>query len=187
MIVVSNATGRMAVKGVQIRRFAAIGFAQPIDGITVQSEGNGFPRAHCVLEMQRRRVIMIVVGAPAMAAPFVEFSNFRSNLAPVILRVKNWNPIGCKSDGSAQKASLDARWRGGWYRKKRNAPGVRAGVTLGNWDVLLPVRNAGHHRMGWQSTAFNVKKALVPTHSNLGSKRFENGSLIGSVALFAPR
>ena len=130
---------------------------------------------------------MIVVGAPAMAAPFVEFSNFRSNLAPVILRVKNWNSIGCESDGAAQKASFDARWRGGCHWEKRNAPGVRAGVTLGNWDVLLPVRNAGHHRMGWQSTAFNVKKALVPTHCNLGSKGFENRSLIRPVASLAPR
>ena len=117
---------------------------------------------------------MIVVGAPAMAAPFVEFSNFRSDLASVILRVKNWNPIDCESDGSPQKASLDARWRGGWDWEKRNTPGVRAGVTLGNWDVLLPVCDAGHHRMGWQSTAFNVKKAFVPTHANLRGEGFEN-------------
>ena len=128
--------------------------------------------------MQRRGVVVVIVRAPAVPAPLVEFADLRGDLAAIVLRVEDRDAIGRERDGAAQEAVLDRDHFLRRHRRERDLPRIRARVVLRQRHLLLPRGDADHHVVRGQPVAFDEKKTLIPAHIHSRRERRERRRLL---------
>ena len=167
----------VAIVGVELFRGRAVGLGESINRIPIQGEGDRQVGAEHRLQVERGRVVVVVVGAAAVAAPLVEFADLLRDFPAVVLRIKDRNAVGGEGDGAAEKVIADRLGSRRDHRLQRDAPGVGAGVRLRQRHLLLPRGDADHHRVGGQPLAFDVEEGVVPTQAYARCKRGERGGL----------
>ena len=148
-------------EGVQPHRRHPVGLGQPVDRIPVHGEGDGQGRTQHIGEMQRGRMVVVIVGTTAVSAPLIEFTDQRRDLATIVGRVEDRDAIGRQGDGSLQKGLRGDGLRvGRFHRFDGQAPLVRAEVIRGHGNLPLPGGDPLHHAMGGH--------AIRPDHERLG-------------------
>ena len=151
----------VAVEGVEALRSGTIRLRQTIDGVTIERVSDRQGLSQGLLQVQRSRMVVVVVGAAAMTAPAVELADVGGDLAAVVLRIEDRDAVRRDGDRTAEEPIFDAGGRLRGDRLERDAPRVRASVVLRQRHLLLPRRDTGHHPMRRQAIAFDVEELFV--------------------------
>ena len=167
VIVILTRRIRVTVKRVQSGQTSPIWLGQSIDGISIQGISQRQVRPQSFGQMPRCHVVMIVVRPPAMPPILVEFPRQKGVGSSVVLdRVKNRNAVCCYGNGSPEKVRLGRHPN--FYRDwiERNRPSISQIIRLGQRHLLLPSRDANHHRMIGKTIRTHIEVFLIPIHKH---------------------
>ena len=141
------------------------GIEQTVDGEAVECVGDGLALANDGPDRQRRGVIVVIVGAPAVAAELVELANGEAVDAAIVERVEDRNSVGRKRNGAAHERVLARDRLVGELGLQRNLPRIRALVLLRKRNLLLPRGDADHHggleRLVRKPIALDIEPTLI--------------------------
>ncbi len=103
-MVVVHAVGS-GVTVVLVERFerAAVGLGRAVDREPIECVGDRIRRSDHLLEVQWCCVVVIVVGATAVTAELVEFTDEERIVATVVERVEDRDPVHRERDRSAEQ------------------------------------------------------------------------------------
>ena len=166
MIVIAQQRRAVTAESIQPNRHRPIRLRQPENRVPIERVSNRPILPQDRLQMQRRRMVMVVVRPPTMPTPLIQFPYLRRNLPTIILRIENRNSIRRQGNRPAKEPILD---RGGlfrWHRDQRNLPGISTSILLRKRHLLLPCRDTHHHLVRRQPVALDKKKARVPAQSH---------------------
>ena len=141
------------------------GIEQTVDGEAVECVGDGLALADDGPDRQRRGVIVVIVGAPAVAAELVELANGEAVDAAIVERVEDRNSVGRKRNGAAHERVLARDRLVGELGLQRNLPRIRTLVLLRKRNLLLPRGDADHHggleRLVRKAIALDIEPTLI--------------------------
>lgn len=160
---------------------ATIRLDRAVDRETVQGVCDGLARADGLLQMQRRDVIVVVVGAAAMTAELVEFAGEECVVAPVVQGVEDGNAVDRQGDGTSEQTRFRRDRFVGHLRGSRELPRVGVVVRLRHRKLLLPAGDSHHHLVGGHAVAFNHPHITAGEGLDRFGERVEAGERFGIV------
>ena len=159
------------------------GIEQPVDRETVERVRDRLALADDLGERERCGVVVVVVGASAVAAELVELADREAVDAAVVERVEDRDAVGRERDRALHEVRLAEDRLVGELGLERDLPGVRAFVLLRERDLLLPRGDADHHRhlerLVRQAVALDVEPALVGARLHKRREGVEDRGLRG--------
>ena len=123
---------------------------------------------------------MIIVGAAAVSAEFVEFAGQEGVGATVVLdRIENRHAVDRHRDGPAKEMILGRQGLGGRHRKPRNPPRIVTHIGLRQGHLLLPGGDANHHAMIGHAIALHDPVGGIGGGPHLRSESAEQTKALG--------
>ena len=180
MIMVAEGRGAVSVEVVQRADRGSIGLVEAVNPIAVESDGDGLPRTHPLLQVGRGDVIVVVVGTAAVSAEFVEFAGQERVGATVVLdRIEDGHAIDRHRDRPTEEMVFGRQRLRGRHRKTRNPPGIVAHIRLRQRHLLLPRGDAHHHAMIGHAVALHDPVGGVGGGPNRRSEAAEQTKTLG--------
>ena len=156
---------------------------QPVDREAVERVRDGLALADDLLDRERRSVIVVVVGATAVAAELVEFADREAVDAAVVERVEDRDAVRSERDGALHEVRLAEDRLVGELGLERDLPRVRARVVLRQRHLLLPRGDADHHahleRRMRKPVRLDIEPAVVEARLHERRELVEDRSLRG--------
>ena len=148
---------------IQPRRHRPVGLGQPEDGVTVHGEGDREVGPERVGQVQRGRMVVVIVGPAAVATPLIQFSDEGRYLAAIVGRVEDGNAVGCERDRPLEEGlGGDGLRLGRLHRFHGQSPLVRAKIIGGHRDLTLPGGDALHHAVVGHAIRTHMKLGRIP-------------------------
>lgn len=154
---------------------------EAVDRESIECVCDRLSLADDLLDRQRRSVVVVVVGAAAMAAELVEFADRERIDATIVERVEDRNAVRCERDRALHEVRAPGHGLLGELRLQRDLPRIRAGVRLRKRHLLLPGGDADHHlhleRRVRKAVRLDVEPALVEARLHEGREGVEDRGL----------
>ena len=163
MVMISDDVIVMTMLCIQRPHRRSVGLRRSEHGISIEGIGDGKCRWLPSIQVHRRRMIMIIVGTSAVAAPFIQLSIQKRIYSRVGIRVEDAHTIHRDGDGTAREVSgVHRNGIGGYHGVERNAPCVRSQIALRNGYLLLPCGDARHHLVFGNTERTHKEVRAVP-------------------------
>ena len=167
VIVILPSRVRVTVKRIKPAHLSSIRFFQTINRISIQGISQRQVRPQSFGQMPGCYVVMIIVRPPAMPPILVEFPRQKGVGSSIVLdRVKNRNPVCRYGNSPPEKVRLGGHpnFCRDWIERDR--PSISQIIRLGKRHLLLPSRDANHHRMIWKTIRTHVEVFLIPIYKH---------------------
>ena len=180
MVMVAQGRGTVTVEGIQRSHRGPIRFGEAVNPIAVKGDGDGLPQTHPLLQVSGSDVVMIIVGAAAVSAEFVEFAGQEGVGATVVLdRIENRHAVDRHRDGPAKEMVFGRQRLRGRHRKPRNPPRIVTHIGLRQGHLLLPGGDANHHAMIGHAIALHDPVGGIGGGPHLRSESAEQTKALG--------
>ena len=174
VVVVMAVLVLVAVHPIQFANGGTVRLSETENRVAVERESDRVAGADRLLQVDRCDVIVVVVGAPAVATPLVQFARDDGVGAAVVLDgVENGYAVRGEGDGPAEEVFFGGHRVASLDRMQRNLPGVGSCVGLGNRNLLLPGGDANHHLVVGNGIGFHIEESGVRAGFDLGSEGSE--------------
>ena len=151
----------VATQTVEILDGRSVGLGEAVDCVAVEGIGDRFSRPHLLLQMDWWQVVVIVIGAAAVATIFVKLASEQCILPPVVERIENRDAIDGQRNRPTQKPVFGGGRIGRRNWIQRNLPSVIPHILLRQRHLLLPGADADHQRVVWNAVGLHVQPAGI--------------------------
>ena len=156
---------------------------EAVDRESIECVRNRLAFANDLLDRERSRVVVVIVGASTVTAELVEFTDRERINATIVERVEDRDAVRGERDGTLHEIRFAENGLLGEFRFQRNLPRVRARVVVRKRHLLLPRGDADHHlrceRRVRQAVRLDVEPALVEARFHERREGIEDRGLRG--------